>query len=135
VLEPELVTKLGMKATDFKEYVFDAYKFEYDADEGALGADDLGDYGFEDYGEEGFLDDYGAEYGDELDDVGYRRLVDAGVDAGAGADDTLSAEELAALGFEPGTNLDDIDWDNWAPTGCVYNLTLENKLGLLYDNT
>lgn len=74
MLEPELVEKLGYKAKDFKKTIFKSYKFEYDQDEGALGEDELEDFGFDDdfdmddFGDEDFGgDDYSDDYSDDLD--------------------------------------------------------------------
>lgn len=64
-------------------------------------------------------------------------VVDAGaavVDAGAAAGAAI-VDDFAALDDDNWDDFgDDFDWDTWAPTGCIYNLTLDDKLALLYAN-
>lgn len=85
--------------------------------------DDFGG-GEDDWGDDDYSDD-------DSDDDWRRQLEDAEVpgagddsEAGEDDDDDWSDEDYD----------DDYNWDDWAPTGCVYNLTLEEKLDLLFTN-
>ena len=68
VIDPTFAKELKKdKKGDFKEFLFEGKKFEYDKDEGPISEDEAGDYG--DYGDEA----YGDEYGDEGNDDDYYR--------------------------------------------------------------
>lgn len=68
VLDPKLVKLLGKKDKDFKSFVFEGKKFEFDEDEGPLG-DEYGDEG--DEGDDSWFEDGEGETDDDF----YRRRL------------------------------------------------------------